>query len=115
MRTSCLLGLLLSAMAISIPAAATPTLEELRALDQRCEEARAAALAPVREEMKRKCIKERGGAANAEQECATEVSTYGNSRTGARGNVVPGMLYDLPECKAAQAAWDEREKNPPWR
>lgn len=107
--------LLSSALSIPVAAAAAPTLEELRALDQRCEQARQAALAPIREEMKQKCIRERGGTANAEQECAIEVSTYGNSRTGARGNVVPGMFYDLPECKAAKAAWEEREKNPPWR
>ena len=108
-------GALLVALATSASAAFSLTLEELRVLDRRCEEARAAALEPIRARLARECEQSRPQSSNPKEECAVELSTYGNNRTGARGNVIPGMFYDLPECKAAQAAWDERDRNPPWR
>lgn len=86
------------------------TEDDLRALDQKCEQARTAALTPIRETMTRECAQLRPW-----QECETELSTYGNSRTGGRGNVVPGLFYDLPECKAAQAAWEEWDRTRPWK
>ncbi len=88
---------------------------ELRELDRRCEQARSAALAPIREKLARECEPTRPRAPDPREECKTELSTYGNSRTGAKGNVVPGLFYDLPECRAAQAAWSEWDRSRPWK
>ena len=89
--------------------------DQLRVLDQRCEEARTRALAPIRQKMAQDCIPTRARSPDPKQECETEVSTYGNSRTGARGNVVPGLFYDLPECQEAQAAWKRWDESRPWK
>lgn len=88
---------------------------DLRALDQRCEDARTKALTPIREKLARECIPTRPQSRDPKQECETEVSTYGNSRTGAHGNVVPGLFYDLPECREAQAAWQKWDQSRPWK
>ena len=89
--------------------------EELRELDRKCEEARRAALAPIRAKLARECEQARPRSPDPREECEIELSTYGNSRTGAKGNVIPGLFYDLPECKAAQAAWEEWDKSRPWK
>jgi hypothetical protein len=103
---------LLSVLPLPSPAQTEP---ELRALDQRCEEARTRALKPIRERLARECIPTRPRSPDPKQECETEVSTYGNSRTGARGNVVPGLFYDLPECQQAQAGWQRWDQSRPWK
>lgn len=102
---------------LSICSSACMALSEadLRALDQRCEEARTRALTPIREKLARECIATRPQSRDPKQECETEVSTYGNSRTGAHGNVVPGLFYDLPECREAQAAWQRWDQSRPWK
>jgi hypothetical protein len=89
--------------------------EKLRLLDQKCEAARAAKLAPIRERMARNCEQERPYSANPKQECDLEMSTYGNTFTGARGAAIRGLYYDLPECRAADAAWKEWEASRPWK
>jgi hypothetical protein len=65
--------------------------------------------------MARDCIPTRPRSPDARQECETELSTYGNNHTGARGNVVPGLFYDLPECQEAQAGWKRHEQSRPWK
>lgn len=87
----------------------------LRALDQKCEEARAKRLAPIREEMARRCMAERRYLANPEQDCRLEMSTYGDTFTGPRGAAIRGQFYDLPECLAAARAWKEWEASRPWK
>lgn len=87
----------------------------LRALDQKCEEARARQLAPIREEMTRRCVAEQRYMANREQDCRLEMSTYGDTFTGARGAAIKGQFYDLPECVAAASAWKEWEASRPWK
>lgn len=87
----------------------------LRALDQKCEDARAKRLAPIREEMARRCVAERRYLANPEQDCRLEMSTYGDTFTGARGAAIRGKFYDLPECLAAASAWKEWEASRPWK
>ena len=87
----------------------------LRALDQQCEEARAKRLAPIREEMARRCVAERRYLANPEQDCRLEMSTYGDTFTGPRGAAIKGRFYDLPECLAAASAWKEWEASRPWK
>jgi hypothetical protein len=87
----------------------------LRALDQQCEEARVKRLAPVREEMARRCVAERRYQANPEQDCRLEMSTYGDTFRGPRGAAIRGKFYDLPECLAAARAWKEWEAARPWK
>lgn len=103
------------AMLVILPSANAQTEDDLRSLDQKCEAARSAALAPIRQKLARECEQSRPRSSDPRQECELELSTYGNSRTGARGNVVPGLFYDLPECQAAQAAWSKWDKSRPWR
>jgi hypothetical protein len=107
----CLLTLLLFASW----AGAADDEARLRALDQKCEEARAKRLAPIREEMARRCVAERRYLANPEQDCRLEMSTYGDTFTGARGAAIKGQFYDLPECLAAASAWKEWEASRPWK
>lgn len=87
----------------------------LRVLDQKCEDARAKRLAPIREEMARRCVAERRYLANPEQDCRLEMSTYGDTFQGPRGAAIKGKLYDLPECLAAASAWKEWEASRPWK
>ena len=87
----------------------------LRALDQKCEDARAKRLAPIREEMARRCVAERRYLANPEQDCRLEMSTYGDTFQGPRGAAIKGKFYDLPECLAAVNAWKEWEASRPWK
>lgn len=87
----------------------------LRALDQKCEDARAKRLAPIREEMARRCVAERRYLANPEQDCRLEMSTYGDTFQGPRGAAIKGKFYDLPECLAAADAWKAWEASRPWK
>jgi hypothetical protein len=96
-------------------AAAGPDEEELRRMDQKCEEARAAKLAPVRDELARKCEQEERYLGNKKRDCALEVSTYGDTFSGARGAAIRGMYYDLPECVAATEGWKKWEASRPWK
>lgn len=108
-------GLVLCCVAGSTLAAADPNEEQLRQLDRKCEEARAARLAPVREELARKCEQEERYLGNQKRDCALEVSTYGDTFSGARGAAMRGKYYDLPECAAASNAWEKWEASRPWK
>ncbi len=89
--------------------------EKLRMMDQKCEEVRAAKLAPVRERMARECEQETRYLGNPRRDCALEMSTYGNTFSGARGAAIRGQYYDLPECVAAAEAWKKWEATRPWK
>ena len=108
-------ALLLCTVACGGHAAADPDEEQLRRMDQKCEEARAARLAPVRRELARKCEQEERYLGNQQRDCALEVSTYGDTFSGARGAAIRGMYYDLPECTAAADAWTKWEASRPWK
>jgi hypothetical protein len=99
----------------SVTAAADPDEEQLRRMDQKCEEARAAKLAPAREELARKCEQEERYLGDKKRDCALEVSTYGDTFSGARGAAIRGKYYDLPECVAATEAWKKWEASRPWK
>lgn len=109
------MGLLLISIACSVVAAADPDEEQLRRMDQRCEDARAVKLAPVRAELARKCEQEERYLGNKKRDCALEVSTYGDTFAGPRGAAIRGMYYDLPECVAATDAWKKWEASRPWK
>jgi hypothetical protein len=87
----------------------------IRALDAKCEQARAARLAPVRRDLAKQCEQEERRGANKVEECRLETSTYGDTFRGPRGAAIEGMFYDLPECEAARAAWQKWEKDQPWK
>jgi hypothetical protein len=106
---------LLCGLACTAWAAADPDEEKLRQMDQKCEEARAAKLAPVREQLARQCEQEERYLGNQKRDCALEVSTYGDTFSGARGAAIRGMYYDLPECVAASEAWKKWEASRPWK
>lgn len=89
--------------------------QTLRAMDQKCEAARAARLAPERERLARACEKETRYLGNPKQDCTLEMSTYGNTFSGARGAAIQGKYYDLPECAAAAEAWRKWEAARPWK
>lgn len=108
-------GLLLSGIACSVVAAADLDEAQLRRMDQQCEDARAAKLAPVRAELARKCEQEERYLGNKKRDCALEVSTYGDTFAGPRGAAIRGMYYDLPECVAATDAWKKWEASRPWK
>ena len=108
-------GILLCAAACAAWAAADPDEEQLRRMDQKCEDARKAKLAPIREELARQCEQEQRYLGNKQRDCALEVSTYGDTFSGARGAAIRGMYYDLPECVAASNAWKKWEASRPWK
>ena len=108
-------GILLCTVACGAFAAADVDEEQLRLMDHKCEDARAAELAPVREQMARKCEQEERYLGNKKRDCALEVSTYGDTFSGARGAAIRGMYYDLPECVAASEAWKKWEASRPWK
>jgi hypothetical protein len=84
----------------------------LKELDKRCEEARQAALKPVRAGLVTQCVDtDRRG----RQDCELHYANYGESTTGARGNIIKGMFYDLPACQEAQRAWESWEASQPLR
>ena len=88
---------------------------KLRSMDQKCEAARAARLAPVRDRMAHQCEQENRYLANPSRDCALEMSTYGDTFSGARGAAIRGQYYDLPECLAADDAWRKWEATRPWK
>lgn len=108
-------GLLLCCVACTAVAAAGLDEEQLRQLDQKCEAARAAKLAPIREKLARECEQEARYLGNQKRDCALEVSTYGDTFSGARGGAIRGKYYDLPECVAATNAWNKWEASRPWK
>jgi hypothetical protein len=86
-----------------------------RALDAKCEQARAERLAAVRRDLAKQCEAEERRGSNKVEECRLETSTYGDTFRGPRGAAIEGMFYDLPECIAASAAWQKWEKDQPWK
>jgi hypothetical protein len=85
-------------------------MERLKALDQRCEQARQAKLAPIRAGLVKECLKDRR---KSQQDCEGEAMGYGESTTGPNNNVIQGMYYDLPECQQAAQAWKKWEESRP--
>lgn len=61
-------------------------------LDNKCEEARQIALAPLKQNIFQECL----GKKKEESECKNEADEY----NGSRANRGP-MFYDLPECDIA--------------
>ncbi|MDH3978508.1 MAG: hypothetical protein OEU86_08335 [Gammaproteobacteria bacterium] len=62
-------------------------------LDAVCESARQKALAPIRQQKVAECVAE----GKAQSDCESELANYGE-RAGRRAP----LMYDLPECEAAE-------------
>jgi hypothetical protein len=82
-------------------AVAQSGVERVDALNARCEAAREARLAPIREQKIAQC---EAGRNQPEAGCRVFYSTYGNNSNHANGSVVRGQFYGLPECVAARKA-----------
>lgn len=100
MRT-CLMVLGLVLLMRSTSAAESITIEQVHALDQKCEAARVAKLTPIRARKVDRCVTK--GSRSREQ-CATFFSTYGDNSSRVSGGVVRGQFYNLPQCVAATKA-----------
>jgi len=85
-------------------------MNNLKALDQRCEQARAVKLAPMREQYVRDCLQDRR---RSRQDCQEEAKWYGESTSGPNRSFIRGMYYDLPECQEAARAWRAWEESRP--
>jgi hypothetical protein len=85
-------------------------MNRLKALDKRCEQARAAKLAPIRNRLVQDCLKDRR---KSLQDCQHEALMYGESTIGPNRNVIRGLYYDLPECQQAEQAWKAWEESQP--
>ena len=85
----------------SASAAQSITIDQVHALDRRCEAARTAKLEPIRARKVNRCVAK---GERSREECATFFSTYGNNSSRVRGGVVRGQFYDLPQCVAAKKA-----------
>jgi hypothetical protein len=85
-------------------------MNRLKALDKRCEQARAIVLAPVRDRLVQDCLKDRH---KSLQDCQHESMAYGESTTGPNRNFIRGLYYDLPECQQAAQAWKAWEESRP--
>jgi hypothetical protein len=77
-------------------------IDRLNAMDQKCEEARAKALAPIRAKKIEECVNQER---RDRRVCELEFSSYGDTRPITYVGRIEGDFYDLPECQAAKAAW----------
>ncbi len=96
---ACLAVLGLVLLIGSASAAESTTIEQVHALDQQCEAARVAKLEPIRARKVDRCVAKGN---RSREECATFFSTYGDNSSRARGGVVRGSFYDLPQCVTAR-------------
>jgi hypothetical protein len=76
----------------------------LQELDRRCEDAREAMIAPLREAEIVNCIQTGTG---DQAWCETFWADYGAPVRTKSGSFTPGLFYDLPECVDA---WNERNR-----
>ncbi len=74
----------------------------LNAMDQKCEEGRAKALAPIRAKKIEECVNQER---RDRRVCELEFGSYGDTRAITAMGRIEGAFYDLPECQAAKAAW----------
>ncbi len=93
MRTLARLAFILFALGLSGDLVADDRATRQAQLDRACEAARQAHLAPLREAMVRKCMRDSGKPRSA---CERLHGNYGE-RAGNR----PALFYDLPECERA--------------
>jgi type II secretory pathway pseudopilin PulG len=89
-----LIGIILALLAPPVGAAMSQA-----QMDQRCEQAREAKLAPLRQEKIDECKAE---GKMKTTECEQYYKDYGNGRRSAGGAYTPRMFINLPECIEAR-------------
>ena len=89
-------------------------MNRLNTLDSRCEQARLDKLAPMRQHLIDKCVREMRKRYTV-QDCQDEYAGYGESTIGPNMNLIQGQYYDLPECVEAARAWSEWKESQPRR
>ena len=78
-----------------------PSLQELQ---QRCEQAREAKIAPMRQEAIEECMKNNTRRRDVKEYCERFYSDFGQGGRTASGHFRQPMFNDLPECKAYREA-----------
>jgi len=82
-------------------------LERLKALDAKCEQARAEKLKPLQEEKIEQCVK----IDKREREwCENYFRDYGWGSTSGAGRRTERFFDQIPECVEAFDAWNNRER-----
>ena len=84
--------------AISFASAAVAQEPSLQELQQRCEQAREAKIAPLRQEAIDECITSNPRRRDVEDWCAQFYSDFGQGGRTASGHFRQPMFNDLPEC-----------------
>lgn len=107
MRNGLCLTLVLPALfASTVASGAEPSLEELR---QRCEAAREAKLAPLREEAIQECVA-RPRSTRTRAECEEFYRDFGQGGGTVGGGFRAPMFIDVPECQAYFAEQDRQNE-----
>ena len=75
--------------------------QQVKALEAVCETARAARIAPLREQAIKECIAMRRSDAAV---CRERHKDFGEARRADDGRLVPRMFHNLPECAQAHEA-----------
>ena len=69
---------------------------DVKELEEQCEAAREAALAPIRQDRTRACVEQQ---LRRMDNCERYYATYGNVSRSPGGAPTTGYFYDLPECQ----------------
>ena len=103
----------LLALAVSASAYARHLSKEaVQKLIDRCEAAREAKIAPLREKEIQDCIATAAQQRIRPEDCREHFRTYGEARNTGRG-VVPRMFHNIPECSEAEQAQEHFRMLPP--
>jgi len=98
----------LSALAVSPFALSTGA--SLDELERRCQDAREAKLAPLREAAIEECVASRR-TTRTREDCARLYEDFGQAAATAGGNARPAMFMDLPECVEYIEARDNQQRS----
>jgi hypothetical protein len=105
MRSLIGIGILITLIAGPTAAQRAASPDRLAELDRACESARLAKLEPLRREKTEQCVQT---TRRSRADCEAEFANWGNTQGLAGGGARAGLFYDLPECKAASEARQQR-------
>lgn len=97
MRTK-LYQMTISCFAISLTSTAIAQGPSLQELQQRCEQAREAKIAPLRQEAIDECVARESRRRDVQEYCERFYSDFGQGGRTASGHFRQPMFNDLPEC-----------------
>ena len=84
--------------AFSLAALASAQEPSLQQLQQRCEQAREAKIAPLRQEAIEECVARESRRRDVQEHCERFYSDFGQGGRTASGHFRQPMFNDLPEC-----------------